>query len=170
MTTTSATTKPDNGIPAFLDRAKTPRKPSEVPQPKLAHGNNGPHSKKAVEDNAKAAAALKGTAATPAKGKAAKGKAVVTKTVAKPSKGSVVVKGRASAASYAGKKIVAKVKLAEAKLRPDSGRYAMLAYVLKAKTSDDVLGKVVKAGDGRDVTIRGENLKGMLKRGHIELV
>lgn len=70
----------NTGIPAQFDRTKDPkaiaaakvalknmgadrkivmppRTPSEVPQPKLAHGNTGIHSRQAVIDNAKAARA-----------------------------------------------------------------------------------------------------------------
>lgn len=72
QTATNTTTMPD--IPANLRRTAdkaAPKTASDVPQPKLAKGNDGVHSKKAVEDNAKKAAALR-TAAKPVTAKPSK--------------------------------------------------------------------------------------------------
>lgn len=66
---------------------------------------------------------------------------------------------------YAGRGIKALVKLDKSGLREGSKRYAMLAMVLKAKKVDDVLGKKVKG-----VELRGNNLAGMVARGHIQLI
>lgn len=71
--------------------------------------------------------------------------------------------------SYGNKKIKALVKSVEdANLRPGTIRAAMLNAVLKAKNTDEVLGKEVTV-DGVKHAIAGNNLAGMVERGHIEL-
>lgn len=76
------------------------------------------------------------------------------------------VKGAAGGnGSYAGKKITKLVKSAEAAgLREGSNRAKMLDFVLKQKSTDDVLGKGPKG-----IEIAGNNLRGMVERGHIKL-
>jgi hypothetical protein len=69
-------------------------------------------------------------------------------------------------ARYAGKQIKALVASAKATtLRAGSNRARMLDFVLKHKSTDDVLGKG-PAG----IKIRGDNLAGMIRRKHIALV
>lgn len=71
--------------------------------------------------------------------------------------------------SYGDKKIKALVKSPdEAGLRAGTIRSAMLAAVLKAKNTDEILGKEVTV-DGVKHAIAGNNLAGMVERGHIEL-
>lgn len=92
---TNTTTMPD--IPASLRRTAStaPAKTaSDVPQPKLAKGNDGVHSRKAVEDNAKAARAVKAATAPtkPAKVTKADAKAASAKkalATGTPTKGKV---------------------------------------------------------------------------------
>ena len=71
---------------------------------------------------------------------------------------------------YAGKKIKNLVKSAEAAgLRAGTARAAMLEAALKAKSTDDVLGKTVTVA-GEKHTISGANLAFMIERKYITLV
>lgn len=115
----------------------------------------------------KAAGKKEGKAAKPAK-------VFDAAKLAKP-KGSpdALKKARAArtggAMKYADKKIKGLVKSAEAAgLRAKSKRAAMLDLVLKAKSTNDVLGKTVTV-DGTKHEITGANLKGMVDRKHISL-
>lgn len=92
--------------------------------------------------------------------KAGEGKAPAAK---KPSK------TERDRASYGDKKIKHLVKsAADAGLREGTIRYKMLEAVLKAKNTDEVLGKEVTV-NGEKHAIAGNNLSGMVERGHIEL-
>ena len=72
-------------------------------------------------------------------------------------------------ASYGDKKIKGLVKSAEdAGLRPGTIRAKMLDTVLKAKNTDEILGKEVTV-NGEKHSIAGNNLAGMISRGHISL-
>lgn len=101
-------------------------------------------------------------AKTPAKKAAAPAKAAPTKAKATPKEDTGTPR-----TTYAGKKIVVKVKPKDSGLREDSNRYLMLEAATKCKTTDDLLAMTVGA---ENTPITGANIKGMLTRGHIELV
>lgn len=94
---------------------------------------------------------------------AAPAKKAGEKSAKKPSK------SERDRASYGDKKIKHLVKnIEDAGLRAGTIRAAMLNAVLKAKNTDEVLGKEVTV-DGVKHAIAGNNLAGMVERGHIEL-
>jgi hypothetical protein len=104
---------------------------------------------------AKGGKAAKAVAAAPAKQKTAPAEKVAKEP-----------KAASTRASYAGKKISVLVKPTDSGLREGSNRYEILVAATKSKTTDDLLAKTV----GEGVAITGSNIKGMLERGHIELI
>ena len=143
-------------------------------------------SQKNVDATAKAGLktdkATEGKAVAPVtKDTSAKGSKVAGKSPAKPKadakpgkkagegKAAKPSKAERDRQSYGDKKIKHLVKSAEdAGLRAGTIRAAMLNAVLKAKNTDEVLGKEVTV-DGVKHAIAGNNLAGMVERGHIEL-
>lgn len=138
-------------------------------------------SQKNVDDTATAGLktdkTMKGKPVAPVKESGSK---VAGKSPAKPTAAAKPVKkageGKAKPSkaerdrmSYGDKKIKHLVKsVEEAGLRPGTIRARMLEAVLKAKNTDEVLGKEVTV-DGVKHAIAGNNLAGMIERGHIEL-
>lgn len=139
-----------------------------------------------TETNANTPIAAAATTTAAPKGKASKKKTAAPKAVSKktakktaapatkstskktaaaaPSKGD-----RQRASKFTDKTIKGLVKNAAAtKLRPGSIRAAFLDFVLKAKNTNDVLGKTVKV-KGKLHEITAVNLKGMVARKHIAL-
>jgi hypothetical protein len=150
-----------------VTRAKMSPAAAEPAITKVAKGNDGPHSKEAAR--------LKKVATKPvvAEKAAPKAPAKAAPAAKAPAKAKSPEKAPAKTGGagerYAGKKIAHLVKLTESGIRETSGRYAMLAHVLKCKNTDEALGHTVTTSDGKEVVIHGDNLAGMLKRGHISL-